>query len=221
MALVRHLGSLRPIIRLRRSSALSAIPKTYRTISTGRPCHAPSEHHFDTLKLTQRLEQEGFSSQQSETVMRCLQDVVGESIANFKKDMVTKADQEKNVYMYKVDFAQLKSEIQMLEKNDYTVMKSEISKLMGEVEKLRQKLKEEITRCQAGVRLDMNLEKGRIRDESGTQMLKVKETNTKIEAEIANLRTQMETIKFQILQYMIGTITGSAALILAYLRMFR
>ncbi|KAJ1981269.1 Protein fmp32, mitochondrial [Dimargaris verticillata] len=221
MVVLRHLGSIRPLIRSSQSRALPTSPNACRTISSSRPDGAPAEHHFDTLKLTQRLEQEGFSSQQSEAVMRCLRDVVGESITNFKKDMVTKADQEKNVYMYKVDFAQLKSEIQMLEKNDYTVMKSEISKLMGEVEKLRQKLKEEITRCQAGVRLDMNLEKGRIRDESGTQMLKVKETNTKIEAEISNLRTQMETIKFQILQYMIGTITGSAALILAYLRMFR
>ncbi|KAJ1968032.1 Protein fmp32, mitochondrial [Dispira parvispora] len=123
--------------------------------------------------------------------------------------------------MYKVDFAQLKSEIQMLEKNDYTMMKSDISKLTAEVDKLRQKLKEEITRAQAGVRLDMNLEKGRVRDEAGAQMLKVKETNAKIEAEISNLRTQMESIKFQILQYMIGTITGTGALIMAYMRMFK
>ncbi|RKP35134.1 hypothetical protein BJ085DRAFT_33717 [Dimargaris cristalligena] len=179
------------------------------------------ESHFDTFQLTQKLQEKGFTPEQSESIMGCLHDVINDSIVNFKKEMVTKADQEKNVYMYKVDFAQLKSEIQMLEKNDYTMMKSDISKLMAEVEKLRQKLKEEITRSQAGVRLDMNLEKGRIRDETGTQMLKVKETNTKIEAEIANLRTQMETIKFQILQYMIGTITGTGALILAYLRMFR
>ncbi|CAG8547473.1 12825_t:CDS:2 [Rhizophagus irregularis] len=47
------------------------------------------------------------------------------------------------------------------------------------------------------------------------------ETGTRIESEIAGLRTQMETIKSQILQYMIGTLTGVGALILAYLRMFR
>ncbi|KAJ1653190.1 Protein fmp32, mitochondrial [Dispira simplex] len=166
----------------------------------------PSDVYFDTYQLTQKLHEKGFSTEQAEAVMDCLQGII--------KD-------RQNVYMYKVDFAQLKSEIQMLEKNDYTMMKSDISKLTAEVDKLRQKLKEEITRSQAGVRLDMNLEKGRIRDEAGAQMLKVKETNAKIEAEISNLRTQMESIKFQILQYMIGTITGTGALIMAYMRMFK
>ncbi|KAJ1928094.1 Protein fmp32, mitochondrial [Tieghemiomyces parasiticus] len=197
------------------------IPTVAFRRTTRAPYSAAPENHFDTFKLNQKLQDRGFSPEQSEAVMGCLQDVIKDSILNFKKEMVTKSDQEKNVYMYKVDFAQLKSEIQMLEKNDYTMMKSDITKLVAEVEKLKQKLKEEITRSQAGVRLDMNLEKGRIRDESGTQMLRVKEANTKIEGEIANLRTQMETIKFQILQYMIGTITGTGALILAYMRMFR
>lgn len=121
------------------------------------------------------------------------------------------------------------------------MMKAENERLQGELEKLRQKLREEITRTQANVRLDLHLEKGRIRDEASAQEIKIKETDTRIESEIAGLRTQMEAIKFQILQYMIGknfipmiesrmghthsncigTITGAGALFLAYLRMFR
>ncbi|ORX94008.1 DUF1640-domain-containing protein [Basidiobolus meristosporus CBS 931.73] len=135
--------------------------------------------------------------------------------------MVTKAEQEKNIHTYKVDFAQLKSEIQMLEKNDFAVMKADNERLLAEIEKLKHKLRDEIARTQAGVRLDLSLEKGRIRDEASVQEVKIKETDTKLEAEISNLRTQMESIKFQILQYMIGTITGTGALILAYMRMFR
>lgn len=84
------------------------------------------------------------------------------------------------------------------------MMKAENDRLQGEVEKLRQKLREEITRTQANVRLDLHLEKGRIRDEASAQEIKIKETDTRIESEIAGLRTQMEAIKFQILQYMIG-----------------
>jgi regulator of replication initiation timing len=123
--------------------------------------------------------------------------------------------------MYKVDFAQLKSEIQLLEKNDFSLMKAENERLQTQVEKLRQRLREEITRSQATVRLDLNLEKGRVRDEASAQEIKMKETDTRIESEIAGLRTQMEATKFQILQYMVGTMTGAGALFLAYLRMFR
>lgn len=139
-----------------------------------------------------------------DSVLTEIDEVFSCSMLNLSKVMVTKAEQEKTVYTYKVDFASLKSEIQLLEKNDFSMMKAENERLQGEIEKLRQKLREEITRTQANVRLDLNLEKGRIRDEASAQEIKIKETDTRIESEIAGLRTQMEAIKFQILQYMVG-----------------
>jgi len=65
-------------------------------------------------------------------------------------------------YTQKVDFAQLKSEMQLVEKNDFALMKVENDRLMAEVDKLKQRLREEITRSQAGFRLDLNLEKGAV-----------------------------------------------------------
>ena len=64
----------------------------------------------------------------------------------------------------KVDFAKLKSEIQLLERSDFVLMKSENERLMADVEKLKQHLREEIARTMAGVRLDLNLEKGTFMD---------------------------------------------------------
>jgi len=54
-----------------------------------------------------------------------------------------------------------------MEKNDLEMLKAENDRLMAELKKLKQRLREEITRTQAGVRLDLNLEKGRLRDETG------------------------------------------------------
>jgi hypothetical protein len=75
-------------------------------------------------------------------------------------------------------------------------MKSENDRLQSDVEKLKQRLREESTRVLAGVRLDLNLEKGRIRDESSQQELKIKEVDTRIESEIAGLRTQIEQVSY-------------------------
>jgi hypothetical protein len=50
--------------------------------------------------------------------------------------------------------------MQLVEKNDLALMKAENDRLMAEVDKLKQRLREEITRSQAGFRLDLNLEKG-------------------------------------------------------------
>jgi hypothetical protein len=82
-----------------------------------------------------------------------------------------------------------------MEKNDLAMIKAENDRLVNDVEKLKQRLREEITRTQAGVRLDLNLEKGRMREESSGQELKIKEVDTRIEQEIAVLRTAMQASK--------------------------
>ena len=85
-------------------------------------------------------------------------------------------------------------------------LKAENERLLGDIERLKQKLREEITRTQAGVRLDLNLEKviscicaiaeakltlvqGRIRDEMSVREVKLTEVDTRIESEIGLLRT--------------------------------
>ena len=98
-------------------------------------------------------------------------------------------------YTQQVDFAQLKSELQLNEKNDLTMIKAENDRLLTDIEKLKQRLREEISRTQGGVRLDLNLEKGRIREEATKQELKMKEVDTRIEQEIAGLRAAIQSSK--------------------------
>jgi len=142
-------------------------------------------------------------------------------------------------YTQQVDFAQSKSELQLMAKNDLAMIKAENERLVTEVERLKQRLREEITRTQAGVRLDLNLEKGRMREESSKQELKIKEVDTRIEQEIANLKTNIQASKATTLQYLVGfgvsishlfggvdgfsdsiltQVTGCSALLMAYLR---
>ncbi|KAI9308747.1 hypothetical protein BJ944DRAFT_259675 [Cunninghamella echinulata] len=98
-------------------------------------------------------------------------------------------------------------------------MKAENDRLQIELDKIRQKLHEDIVKTTEHARIDMHIEKSRFRDEFSNQEIKIKESITRTESDIANIRTQMEAIKFQIVQYFIGVLTGGGALFLAYLRM--
>lgn len=60
-----------------------------------------------------------------------------------------------------VDFAALKQNLELSERTDFMNLKAENERLLGDIEKLKQRLREEISRTQAGVRLDLNLEKVR------------------------------------------------------------
>ena len=75
-------------------------------------------------------------------------------------------------------------------------------RLSNDLAKLNTRLRDEISRAQASVRLDLNLEKGRIREEAKTQELKLKETESKIEQEALGLRERVDSVKFGTLQWL-------------------
>ncbi|PWN94809.1 mitochondrion protein [Tilletiopsis washingtonensis] len=212
-------------LALPRAARLGSVgPRPHLLASTSpsspRHMHTPPSH-FDTHALVARLESSGLTRQQASELVASLHAAVSSAVANLEASLIPRAEAERWRYSQKVDFARLKSEIQLLERNEFALMKSENERLMADVEKLKQKLREEITRTTAGVRLDLNLEKGRIRDESSVHALKIKEVDTRIESEIATLRTSIQSAKFNVLQTLTGVATGAGALLLAYLRMFR
>ena len=100
------------------------------------------------------------------------------------------------------------------------MIKAENDRLLTDIEKRKERLREEISRTQAGVRLDLNLEKGRIREEASKQELKMKEVDTRIEQEIAGLRAAIQSSKVsnQMLSYPhVDVVSGGQATTLQYL----
>lgn len=144
--------------------------------------------------------------------------------------MVTMEDQERvgeefsftvdrqNWHKQKVDFANLRTDLMVLERNDFSMIKSSNDRLTAELDKLRIRAKNDIAKCQADVRLDLNLEKARIRDEGSAQELKIKETDTRIDTEISNLKAFMHQSRQSTWQYMGGLLATCSGLYLAYLR---
>ncbi|KAK0667348.1 hypothetical protein QBC41DRAFT_324264, partial [Cercophora samala] len=201
-----------------------ASPPTFpRAQGQGRPFSStPSrqrDHHFDTLRFVQRLQEEGFTEEQAVAMMKVLNDVIEESIQNLTRTMVPREEAAKTTYTQKVDFAKLRSELLSADSTESNTTRAAHERLTNDIAKLSSRLRDEIGRTQASVRLDLNLEKGRIREEAVSQELKIKETETKIEQEVAALRQQLEQVKFQTLQWLMGVCTGFAALLLGAWRL--
>ncbi|KAI8592691.1 hypothetical protein BDZ88DRAFT_258835 [Geranomyces variabilis] len=175
-------------------------------------------HQFDTYRLVQRLEGDGFSRERAEAVMASLSEVVSESVGAISRTAVTKSEFEKAIYTNKVDFAHVRSEIQMLEKNEFALLRADMGRLNTEVEKFRTRITEDLRRVQSNVRLELSLEKGRIRDEQSAQELKIKEADAQIDTDVSVLRTQMETIQWELFKTLFPLFCASGALAFSYLR---
>jgi hypothetical protein len=70
-----------------------------RGVRTSRPVLGQSgpggPTNFDTLKVVQRLEAQGFTPEQSKAVMELLKDVIDESVKGLTRTMVTREEQDK------------------------------------------------------------------------------------------------------------------------------
>lgn len=175
---------------------------------------------FDTKKFVQSLQNGGFTPEQAETAVVIVNKAVNDGISLIAKNLVTKGTLNLIAYQQKVDFAKLKGELQTMDKSEFTTLKKEQEQLRTNLSNLQNRLKEEITKSLAGVRLDLNLEKGRIREESSTHELKIEDTYTRIDEEIANMQMQIKSVKTQVMQWLIGVSSGTAALLLAFVRFF-
>lgn len=176
-------------------------------------------HYFDTRKFAVQLEKEGLSPTQAEAILRSLDSVLSATVDMLTNDHVSRNEFSKRVYQQKVDFTKLKSELQTLDKADFGRINDEHERLLTDVEKTRQQFKETVAKARANVRLDLNLEKGRVREESAGHELKLQELNARIDQELSNFKTQIEGTKVQVLQWLIGVCTGTFALVLAYIRL--
>ena len=93
-------------------------------------------------------------------MMRVLNSVIEESIQNLTRTMVLKEQQERDTYSAKVDFAKLRSELSNADQSELSLTRSSHERLSSDLAKLSARLRDEIGRTQASVRLDLNLEKG-------------------------------------------------------------
>ncbi|GMM34547.1 Fmp32 protein [Saccharomycopsis crataegensis] len=174
---------------------------------------------FDTKKFNDDLMSNDFNEKQSEAIIRIVSQSMGKGIKTITNDFISKETLSTVSYKQKVDFVKLKGELQSLDTSEFTKMNNEYERVKLELEKLRQKIREEISKSQAGVRLDLSLEKGRLKEESSMHHLHIKETDTRIDQEISNMKMQIDSMKTQVMQWLIGVCTGTFALILAYVRL--
>ncbi|KAL9052528.1 MAG: hypothetical protein Q9162_005331 [Coniocarpon cinnabarinum] len=192
--------------------------KAVRAMSSAPPLR--KDHHFDTLKFTQRLREEGLSEPQAEALMKVLSAVLEESIQNLTRTMVPREDALKTAYTQKIDFNALRTELLQSDTSESTLTKTTHDRLQNEVAKLGQRLRDEVERTKSGVKLDLNLEKGRMKDEREAMEMKIRETETRIDQEVAALQERVAGVKFDTVRWLAGVVTGTMALLLGAWRLF-
>ncbi|XP_003468567.1 coiled-coil domain-containing protein 90B, mitochondrial isoform X2 [Cavia porcellus] len=194
---------------------------------------------FDTHALVQDLETHGFDKAQAETIVSALTTLSNVSLDTIYKEMVTQAQQEITVQQLMAHLDSIRKDMVILEKSEFANLRAENEKMKIELDQVKQQLIHETSRIRADNKLDINLERSRVTDmftdqekqlmEATTEFTRkdtqiksvISETSNKIDAEIASLKTLMESNKLETIRYLAASVFTCLAIALGFYRFWK
>lgn len=173
----------------------------------------------DTLALVKRLESQGLTSAQAEAITAVITEVLNDSLENVGQTFTSKHEMQRSEMMAEAALSKFKAQVQSSQEHHFSMLQQELERLRTDIDKMRNESKYAIDKVTSGQRLDLNLERGRIRDELAAQATETSELTNKLDREIHALKTQLEAAKFDVIKYCIGTIVSLTAVGLGMLRL--
>ncbi|KAK9942737.1 hypothetical protein M0R45_008386 [Rubus argutus] len=172
----------------------------------------------NTLALVRGLEAKGVPTEQAEAITSAITQVLNDSLENVAHSFVSKVEMERSGFLQEENMSKFKVEVQTSQEHHFSMLTRETEKLRTDIDKIRSELKYEMDKVTAGSRLDLNLERGRTRDELANQNAETTNLTSKLDREIHDLRTRLEVAKSEVIKYCVGTLVSITAVGLAVLR---
>ncbi|CAN1320026.1 Protein fmp32, mitochondrial [Linum perenne] len=179
----------------------------------------------DTLALVRVLESHQVPSKQAETITTAIVAVLNDSLESLSHSCVSKEEMQKvqssqvaREMIQDSNFSKFQNELQSSLAKFQSELQSNVSKFQSEKTHYVTFDRYEIDKGIAGQRLDLNLERGRTRDELANQKAETTNLTNKSDREIHALRAQVEAAKYEIIKYCIGTLVSISAVGLAVIR---
>ncbi|KAG8571821.1 hypothetical protein GDO81_011791 [Engystomops pustulosus] len=170
--------------------------------------------YFDTHAVVQILEARGFTTQQSEMIVSALLKIMNSNMDLVYQDMVTKVQQEISLQQVMSHIASAKKDMIILEKSEFSALRTENEKLKSELEQLKKQLTyTDNERKLLELRTEI-VEMHSQQDRAQTQ------TKRKIDTEVAGLKTMLESHKLDSIKYLAGSVFTCLTIALGFYRLW-
>ncbi|NWZ83719.1 MCUR1 regulator, partial [Poecile atricapillus] len=176
--------------------------------------------YFDTHALVCLLEENGFTTQQSEVIVSALVKIMNTNLDMIYKDMVTKVQQEIALQQIMSHIGGVKKDMIILEKSEFSALRSENEKIKLELQQIKKQVMDEITKVRADNKLNLNLEKSRVKELHAQQDRALTQTDRKIDTEVADLKTMLESHKLDNIKYLAGSVFTCLTVALGFYRLW-
>lgn len=119
-------------------------PESIKDVDKPPELHPPPYiHHFDTYGIVQRLSSQGFTSSQSETIMKAVRTILADNMDLARRGLVSKSNVENETYLFKAACSELKTELENNRKGELDKNRTRRALLQHEVDILGQRITQE------------------------------------------------------------------------------
>lgn len=210
--------------------ASAAMPPLGTAAAIPKPSQAPASFDiyrpglFDTHKLQTRLEQ-SFSRPQAEILTKAIAHHLRVRYAlllvsfwsthprgrsqQLDEEIVTQTSYAITRILYDAELKSVRNELRLQEKSEFLGVKSELSQLEREIVTVDQAIKEALTTLRTNMNIELNTMKIVMRDDHKRHERGIAETNFKLQAELSELKTEIEVSKLDIIKYSVGALFAS------------
>uniref|UniRef100_A0A8I3X054 Mitochondrial calcium uniporter regulator 1 n=1 Tax=Callithrix jacchus TaxID=9483 RepID=A0A8I3X054_CALJA len=154
--------------------------------------------YFDTHALVCLLEDNGFATQQAEIIVSALVKILEANMDIVYKDMVTKMQQEITLQQIMSQIANVKKDMIILEKSEFSALRAENEKIKLELHQLKQQVMYSLNEKKL---LELRTEIVALHAQQDRALT---QTDRKIETEVAGLKTMLESHKLDNIKYLAG-----------------
>ena len=141
---------------------------------------SPYEHHFDTYSLVQQLAVEGFTLEQSVTVMKAIRLMLAVNLDLAKEGLVSKSDTENETYLFRAACSELRTTLQAARQSEIQKQRSTRAQLQHEADILNQKFTQDMLTLREELKAMFNDRKMSLQEEKRRIDGKISELNYEI-----------------------------------------
>ena len=171
--------------------------------------------YVDTLAMVRALERAGMDARVAECVAR----EVARATRNATGPVASRAEFEKLTVSLTAKVESAESEMKSRQREQESSSRHSVAVVTSEIEKLRSELRFAHEKMTTSQKLDLNLERGRLRDDLQRQDDKTGAMELRLDREISAMKTTIEAAKNDVIKYSIGAIMSMAAVGMSLMRL--
>jgi hypothetical protein len=175
---------------------------------------------LDTLEVMKRFEELGLSREQAEALTRVVTSVLRQNIDKLAASYVSNSALQMSELRAESLISGFRAEVMKIQELQEATSIRETERLQSNLDKVKSEIRYEVDKLTASQRLDLNLEKGRMRDELQSLRDKANELEIKVDKEVNSLKSGVEQSKNDTIKYMLGVVMALLTAGLGAARLF-